>query len=115
MYCICCNKSVYPVFYSGHGSDEMSIKKEESKLWPNDKDKYTDGENIVIDGTIQNINISFGSKFDMSDILIAICDECMSEKLDSGVLLYGNGSNSDDIEKSKQIYRRNKNLNELSE
>ncbi len=121
MYCISCNRNnVLPM--SIH-----SNKSEEDELWRNDKHKHPDGNettrsinNAMVDnGIIHIIDAGYGSIHDTSRLIIAICDECVSRKLEDATLLYyGNYMHYDfeeDINLSKKRYRRRKNLDNLEE
>ena len=115
MYCICCSKNnVIP-------NDISDSKSEEELIWMNEK---RNNQNITIDnqmvnnGIIQIINAGYGSIHDGDQIIIAICDDCITKNLEDGTLLYfGNymswPGQKEDCEKSKQILRRRKNLDGL--
>ena len=115
MYCICCGKAnVSP-------EDILGEKSEEDLLWMNEKRNNT---NITIDnemvngGIIQIINAGYGSNHDGDQIIIAICDDCITKNLEDGTLLYfgnymGWPGQKEDCEKSKKILRRRKNLDGL--
>jgi hypothetical protein len=116
MYCICCEKNkIEPLdFYKVH-------KLEEELLWQ--KEVSDDGTIRTIDnqmvngGIIQLIDAGYGSTHDGERFILGICDDCISKKLESATLLYYENSFDlaiDDIEKSKQRYRRRKNLDELT-
>jgi len=117
MYCICCEKDkVKPMnFY------EEAPSSEEELLWQ--KEVRDDGTIRTIDnqmvsgGIIQLIDAGYGSAHDGERFILGICDSCISEKLDKATLLhhgnYMNWSTENDIEKSKQLYRRRKNLDDL--
>jgi hypothetical protein len=125
MYCICCKKNI--IKPSSLGSDHID---EESTLWSEeerenpvtgDKYYYTVNNQMVDNGIINIIDAGYGSKHDGDQIIIAVCDRCIDENLEDATLLYyGNymSSNSkrviDEIEKSKKIYRRRKNLDNIS-
>ena len=123
MYCICCNQNnVIPYEYSRKKIHNKTS--EEDILWKNEEVK--DGKNRTINndmvsgGIIQIIEAGYGSKHDGDQIILAICDECIVNKLDDATLLYyGNYMgfsliSDEDIEKSKKAYRRRKNLDELT-
>lgn len=121
MYCICCKKnSVSPLEIV---SEEFSTS-EEDILWK--ESKRPDGSlvnvnNEMIDGGIIHIiDAGYGSKYDGDQFIIAICDDCIKSNLEDATLLYwGNymdygNVTIDDVEKSKQNYRRRKNLDNLT-
>ena len=118
MYCICCKKNnVKPV--------EISNQSEEDILWKDiqrpDGSSLNINNEMVYDGIIHIIDAGYGSKYDSDKFIIAICDDCIKENLEDSVLLYygnymgGYGNlDIDKVEKSKQKYRRKKNLDELT-
>lgn len=71
------------------------------------------------DGIVQIISAGYGSKHDTDQFVMAICDECINEKQDQGLLLYyGNYMNpgeydKEQIAKSRIRYRRDSNLDNL--
>lgn len=125
MYCICCNKNnVIP--YDGSyklGSDPHHPEvTEEDLLWK--KDKTTDGKyktinhSMIEGGIIHIIDAGYGSMHDGDQIIIAICDDCITDKLKDGTLLYfdnymGSSWVTKNVDESKKIYRRRKNLDKL--
>lgn len=122
MYCISCKEDkVFPNDYI----ERDTPKTEEELLWLDYKQK--DGNFVTIDsintdnGIINTISAGYGSSHDGDTFIIGICDECIRENVDKGILLYkGNyiyrfyDSVKEDIEKSKTIFRRNKNLDKLT-
>jgi hypothetical protein len=128
MYCICCKKNnVIPEI---HSYTKKSIIGAEDKLTEEDilwKDsKRPDGSlvnvnNEMIDnGIIHIIDAGYGSRFDGDQFIIAICDDCIKEKVQDATLLYygnymgyGNNMIEDEVENSKKAYRRRKNLDKL--
>lgn len=127
MYCICCKKNnVKPIDFA----NEFDNPTEEDLLWlnkPNELHKEGVGpkkktiDNInTDDGIIQRISAGYGSGHDTSMFIIGICDSCITENLEDGTILYwGNYMHpegewvKEDLEKSKKIYRRRKNLDGL--
>jgi hypothetical protein len=76
---------------------------------------------MVGNGIINIIDAGYGSKHDGDQIIVALCDECIDENLEDGTVLYFDnymsGKNKwtiEEIEKSKKIYRRRKNLDNIS-
>lgn len=121
MYCICCKKdNITPL---QHG-EEMS---EEDYIWSvekrgKSKESHTiNANNRMWDGGIVHIiDAGYSSNHDTDKYVIAICDDCITSNTEEGTLLhYGNYMSPDsphtkeDIDKSKQIYRRRKNLDKL--
>ena len=97
---------------------------EEDLLWKNEKTKdghyLTINNEMVEGGIIQIIDAGYGSKHDGDQFILAICDDCIKENSEDGTILYygsymaGYGDwIQKDIEKSKKIYRRRKNLDGL--
>ena len=117
MYCICCKKDKVIPYEPFNLGDKKS---EEDLLW---KDEVKNNRTITIDnemvnsGIIQTISAGFGSIHDTDTFIIAICDDCIKENLEDGtLLLFRSGDYIDGekhIEKSKKIYRRRKNLDNL--
>ena len=75
---------------------------------------------MIYGGIIHVIDAGYGSKHDGDQFIIAICDDCINDNLsDQTILYYGNYMYPDnqftktEIEKSKKLYRRRKNLDEL--
>jgi hypothetical protein len=102
----------------------IADRSEEDLLWKNEK---LDGKTSTIDneaiddGIIQIISAGYGSKHDGNHLILAICDECISKKLDDGTILFfydyifpHEEYIKDSIDRSKQIYRRRKNLDRLT-
>jgi hypothetical protein len=128
MYCICCKKNnVIPNTFS-YTKESMRGKEEkiseEDILWKDSKrpdGSLVNVSNEIIDnGIIHIIDAGYGSRHDGDQIVIAICDDCIKENLEDATLLYwGNymysngGFVYEEIEKSKQKYRRRKNLDDI--
>jgi hypothetical protein len=124
MYCICCKQDkVKP-----YDPIDISNLTEEDMLWRkevvNDQ-TFNVNSSMVSDGIIHIIDAGYGSKHDGDQIILAICDDCIKKNLEDATLLYyGNymyrqnnymeSFIAEDIEKSKQIYRRRKNLDNLT-
>lgn len=108
MYCICCGKNIVKPI----SCNENSCESEEDFLWGR---KYS----YVTDGIIQVIHAGYGSSHGTSSFIIAICDSCTTKNLEDGTILYFGDQFmpenwiDDRIEKSKQTYRRRKNLDDL--
>ena len=133
MYCICCKKNnVVPENFSyTKESKKLAIKvgmeediQEEDILWKDSKrpdGSLVNVNNEMIDnGIIHIIDAGYGSTHDGDQFVIAICDDCIKENLEDATLLYyGNymyareGFIEEEREKSKQKYRRRKNLDKL--
>ena len=133
MYCICCKKNnVVPENFSYTKESIKLAKKigmeediqEEDILWKDSKrpdGSLVNVNNEMIDnGIIHIIDAGYGSNHDGDQFVIAICDDCIKENLEDATLLYyGNymyareGFVEEEKEKSKQKYRRRKNLDKL--
>jgi|LauGreSuBDMM15SN_2_FD.fasta_scaffold254604_2 hypothetical protein len=133
MYCICCKKNnVIPTPKIDNSNDNSPRVPTNSLLSPNEEDiiwkdsKRKDGSlvnvnNEMIDnGIIHIIDAGYGSIHDGDQFVIAICDDCIKENLEDATLLYyGNymyaleGYVEEEREKSKQKYRRRKNLDNI--
>ena len=128
MYCICCKKNnVTPLLLTPlHGNivGDGAAKSEEDLVWK--KEKRKDGSlvnvnnEMINNGIIHIIDAGYGSTHDGDQIILAICDDCIKENLENATLLYwGNymypNENFivEDVDKSKQKYRRRKNLDNL--
>ena len=119
MYCICCKKdNVIPIDH--RSQKKHASEPEENLLWKNElKDNgknYTIDSEMISGGIIQIIEGGYGSTHDGDRIIIAICDDCMDVNLEDATLLYFENymfDISDEVDKSKQKYRRRKNLDKL--
>lgn len=124
MYCICCKQNnVIPEDFSIEKSSQKK-REEEDIIWK--ESKRPDGSlsnvsnEMINNGIIHIIDAGYGSIHDGDQIVVAICDDCIKENLEDATLLYyGNYMYSEDEfiiedrEKSKQKYRRRKNLDKL--
>lgn len=129
MYCICCKKNnVNPIDNHGirraDGGRSKGTQPEEDLIWK--KEKRKDGSlvnvnnEMINNGIIHIIDAGYGSTHDGDQIVLAICDDCIKSNLEDATLLYyGNYMYThedfiaEDVEKSKQKYRRRKNLDDL--
>ena len=122
MYCICCKKNNVTPLEKGMINNESS---EEDLIWKKEKRKK-DGSlvnvnnEMINNGIIHIIDAGYGSTHDGDQIILAICDDCIKENLEDATLLYyGNYMYPhenfivEDVEKSKQKYRRRNNLDNL--
>ncbi len=123
MYCICCKKDkLKPNSNSIHLNSGWS---EEDYIWRIDKKenpvgKRTTNNRMWNDGIVNIIDAGYGSSHDTDSFVIAICDDCIKTNLEDGTLLYHSNYMSpnapfveEEVNKSKQIYRRRKNLDNL--
>ena len=128
MYCICCKKNnVVPEIHSYTKKSMIGAEDkltEEDILWKDSKrpdGSLVNVNNEMIDnGIIHIIDAGYGSTHDGDQFVIAICDDCIKKNLADATLLYwGNymydreGYVEEEREKSKQKYRRRKNLDKL--
>lgn len=131
MYCICCDKDNVKPYQLG--IDDQSSINEEEYIWSveekelNEDSKIYYGKEKLItnvdnrmwnDGIVQIIDAGYGSRYDTTKFVIAICDDCIKNKLQDGTLLnYGNYMSDryskDKVDKSKGILRRRQNLDRL--
>ena len=128
MYCICCKKNNVipnpPPVSSKISTEDSPPQHEEDILWKDSKrpdGSLVNVNNEMIDnGIIHIIDAGYGSTHDGDQFIIAICDDCIKENLGDATLLYwgnymgGYGDMiTDEIEKSKQKYRRRNSLDKL--
>jgi len=127
MYCICCKKNNVipntPPVSSKISTEDSPPQHEEDILWKDSKrpdGSLVNVNNEMIDnGIIHIIDAGYGSTHDGDQFVIAICDDCIKENLADATLLYwgnymyGGDYANDEIEKSKQKYRRRKNLDDI--
>ena len=128
MYCICCKKNNVipspPPVASKISTEDSPPQIEEDILWKDSKrpdGSLVNVNNEMIDnGIIHIIDAGYGSRHDGDQFVIAICDDCIKENMqDATLLYYGNymygkgGYVIEEIEKSKQLYRRRKNLDNI--
>lgn len=131
MYCICCKEDkIKPMPHSDEkiSEEEYIWLVEKRKLETQDEKDYfksdfhiTNTNNRMWNGGIVHIvDAGYGSGHDTDQFVIAICDDCITKESQDGTLLYhGNYFHpesdwtKEEIEKSKQIYRRRKNLDGL--
>lgn len=126
MKCICCEKNIIK---PGYPDSDMS---EEDYIWSirrygKDNERIEKAENRSWrDGLVANVSAGYGSKYDGSMYVIAICDNCIEKKHNSGVIAFigdyledfDDFSNygsfiSNMINESKKIWRRDQNLDKL--
>ena len=114
MYCICCKKNVVnPYDRKTLGTLGENITEVEL-LWEG-SDVYL-GKDIthemIDNGIIHIIDAGYGSSYDGDRFIIAICDDCISiNKNDATLLCYG--YDTSDVELSKKLYNRRKNIDNL--
>ena len=141
MYCICCKEDTvlpYDIKYPDFGRKSNKVEDSDIQvpkltevdlLWEkvptinnHTKQNYNRSINnaMVDNGIIQIIDAGYGSTHDGDKVIIAICDKCIKENLEESTLLYyGNymfeGEHTkEEIEKSKKLYNRRKNLDTLT-
>ncbi len=130
MYCICCKQDKIE---QDRNHTDLS---EEDYIWSVEKKELKTQEEIDYFGTkvlvtntnnrmwsggiVHIIDAGYGSSHDTDKFVIAICDDCITKESQDGTLLYhGNYMSSDsdwtqkEVDKSKQAYRRRKNLDKL--
>lgn len=112
MYCICCKKNnVIPDDCIKNSENEEDI------LWG---EGFRSDHIQVSDGVIHKFDVGYGTKYDGDRLIVAICENCMDDCINIGILIYkdnylfhGESFIEDDINKSKVAYRRRKNLDNL--
>ena len=120
MYCICCKKNNVKPMKSDTESEEELLWKSETKARHDGQIIYSTIDNEMVDGGIIHlIDAGYGSKHDGDRFILAICDDCIEENEKNGTLLYwgnymGFSFTEDEVEKSKLMYRRSNNLDELT-
>ncbi len=120
MYCICCKKNnVEPESWrdgtSESEEDVLYFKKE-----GRDKSTLNINSEMIYNGIIHVIDAGYGSNRDGDQFIIAICDDCIKVNVEDGTLLFydnymfrGDDYTNKQIENSKKIFRRRKNLDGL--
>lgn len=69
LHCICCNKLIkISSPYTGH-----PLESPESHIWSK--------------GAVNKFYCGYGSRFDDNTYLIAICDDCIEDRFDKGVIV----------------------------
>lgn len=128
MYCICCKKDKLKPGLDDMSEEDYIWKVERKELKSKEEQEYF-GSKVQItntnnrmwsDGIVHIIDAGYGSNHDTDKFVIAICDDCINLNLEDGTLLYhGNymypdhPATEEERNKSKQIYRRRKNLDDL--
>jgi len=106
MKCICCEKLISPLDFGNRDESEEEL------VFNGDCNKI-----MWNDGTVGEISAGYGSTHDGEKFVIAICDDCTTNKLDSGTLAYvTNYMFFDDgscKEKKKLVWRRANNIKKL--
>jgi hypothetical protein len=101
MYCVICEKRM-----ESHDSDFDPFKDDHNKI-------------NLSGGAIGQLQVNYGSKFDGDVLIIAICDKCITTKLNSHTLLYIDNYMfksdivSNDIDNSRKRYIRRVNIDKL--
>lgn len=65
--CVCCSEEIKPLYEEYHSKDSPS-----QSMW--------------LDGVVGEISAGFGSSLDGEKYIIAICDNCIREKLITGII-----------------------------
>ena len=127
MYCICCKKDKITNYSDDNLSEEDFLWSVEEKKLDKSQAKHFGTNALTISvsnrmssgGVIDIIDAGYGSAHDGDKLIIAICDDCITRELEDGTLLYHSNymmnyvSVKDDVKKSKLIYRRRKNLDNI--
>lgn len=119
MYCICCDKDAINPISDEKTSEEEYLWETETRNVGDDIRSFNINNRMISNGIAHIIDAGYGSTHDGDQFIIAICDECITKKVEDGSLLYwGNYMSKDqyiqeDINKSKKAYKRRKNLDGL--
>jgi len=121
MRCICCNKLVKPYTPANPLSHEDSVFKIEERRYKLEGQHITEtikAENRMwLHGAVANVSTGYGSSLDGDQFVIAVCDNCLLDKVEDGTIAYtGNclgGDHINKLEKYKKIWRRYNNLDDL--
>ena len=127
MRCIFCQKDKIKHYETDSSiSEEQAIFDVEKTDLNEEAQKYYKKNKLITDansrmwhgGIVNIITAGYGSSHDTDQYVIAMCDDCVTEKEANGVLLYHSNYMSpaygeESKEKSKSLYRRNKNLDDL--
>lgn len=116
MKCICCDNLIKPYpLPNGYGlSHEDSVFKVEER-----KNIKIRAENRMwLNGIVSNASAGFGSSLDGDEFVIAVCDDCLSKKVEDGTIAFTSDYiqptfSKEKFEKYKKIWRRNNNLDDL--
>lgn len=65
-YCIICDMPIDKAY------PELGGNKDEKEMW--------------LDGTVNKVIGNYGSEHDLDSFLVALCDNCINQKLDEGVI-----------------------------
>ncbi len=117
MKCVCCNKPIKAIY--GDISQEESVFKVQEKRNGNTIVEIKAENRMWLDGVVGNISAGYGSSKDGDQYVIAICDDCITEKIEDGSMAHTGNYMSrttevlNIIEENKKKWRRNNNLDEL--
>ena len=119
MKCICCERNIVKPYDKDISEEDYIWSKEEYGV---NNDKVRRAENRMwLDGLVANVSAGYGSINDGSMYVIAICDECITQKYESGIIAHTGDYmigdeefNKEMIETSKKLWRRDQNLDKLS-
>lgn len=77
MTCCICTKTIKAIEYEGEPNPNYVPKKGFDELI-----------NMTMwnDGVVDSINPGYGSKHDMMSMRVAFCDDCISDRLSSGII-----------------------------
>ena len=102
MMCICCDKRITLLDWKGKEEkekDEEKIVFEKRKRQVYDKETSEFDKEVILDassemwnsGVVGKIEAGYGSRHDMDQFMIAICDDCLEKKKLQGVVAYIGG------------------------
>ncbi len=69
MNCICCNEKIERFLFEGEINDEIKEEVPEQCMWN--------------DGVVGKLEAGFGSRYDTDSFYVAICDDCITIKLEN--------------------------------
>ncbi len=84
---------------------------------PSSLQRITAENRMWLYGVVANVSAGYGSSLDGDQFVIAVCDNCLLDKVEDGTIAYtGNclgGDHINKLEKYKKIWRRSNNLDDL--
>lgn len=123
MRCICCNNKVNLLEDIEDGKTHEDVIYESKEYNHGGKKTITHaGSRMWDDGLVDRVSAGYGSCHDGSLFIIAICDKCLTDKKECGVIAYVGDYMSPysdftkmEVDENKIIFRRNNNLEDLTD
>ena len=111
MMCICCNKILSLISGEYLNEEEIVFKKSVKQISGIDEAMHVDAGSYMWNGGIVGLlSGGFGSRHDGDEFIVAICDDCIHNKIQTGNIAYINNyiENIDEpiLTKNKTIWRR---------